>query len=397
MRRYFFVQLGTLLALLLASCAMPGASSEPSSTDGAAALGASQAPPLAPVTAEGLPHPLYVPDGFAVSLFAKLPGRTRFMAFSPQGVLYAAVPEAGVGAIVALPDEDRDGRADLVDIVANELLRPHDIEFHDGALWVAQQDAVLKLTEPDPTGYFTRRETVLGDLPYGGNHWTKTIGFGPDGKLYLSIGSSCNVCIESDWRRAAITRYNVDGSDPELFATGMRNAVDFTWNERGELVATNNGRDEMGDEIPPDAIYITTGGEDFGWPRCHAGDIPDPEFGGPDACDGVAQPAFRIPAHSAPLGLTFYNGDQFPPDYRGDLLVALHGSFNRAEKTGYKVVRIRMEDGRPVSMEDFITGWLVDNNAWGRPVGVVVGPDGALYVSDDLFDAIYRVTYEGPR
>jgi glucose/arabinose dehydrogenase len=377
-----------LAALLIAAC---GAPADRRTMERAPARQAA----LAPIMVEGLPHPLYVPDGFEVTLFAKLPGRTRFMAFSPQGVLHVAVPEAGVGAVMALPDEDGDGRADVVDVVANELVRPHDIEFHEGALWVAQQDAVLRLSEPDPTGYFTERETVIGDLPTGGNHWTRTIGFGPDGGLYLSIGSSCNVCVEEDERRAAITRYEPDGTAPRVFAAGMRNAVDFVWNERGELVATNNGRDELGDDIPPDTVYITLGGEDFGWPRCHAGRIPDPEFGDPNACDGVAQPAFELPAHSAPLGLAFYDGAQFPAGYSGDLLVALHGSFDRAEKVGYKVVRLHVEDGRPVAMEDFITGWLRSNSAWGRPVDVVTGPDGAVYISDDFFDAVYRVTYGG--
>ena len=370
-----------IAALLLASCALP----------------TTARPSLAPVVAEGLPHPLLLPRGFAVSLFARLPGRTRFMAFSPDGVLHATVPQAGIYAVMALPDRDQDGRADEVRVVADGLNRPHDIEFHDGALWVAQQDAVLRLSDPDAEGRYRRRDTVVGDLPAGGQHWSRTIGFGPDGGLYVSVGSSCNVCVEDDPRRAAITRYEPDGTSPRPFAVGLRNAVDFTWNERGELVATNNGRDGLGDDIPPDTLNITSGGEDFGWTRCHAGVIPDPEFGGRQACEGVTQPAFKLQAHSAPLGLAFYDGAMLPEEYRGDLLVALHGSYDRSEKTGYKVVRLRMQDGRPVAAVDFMAGWLVDDEAWGRPVDIVVGPDGAVYVSDDEFNAIYRVTYREGR
>ncbi|MEN9936284.1 MAG: hypothetical protein RLZZ387_2863 [Chloroflexota bacterium] len=351
-------------------------------------------PLLAPVEAEGLPAPLYLPDGFSVVLFAKLPGRTRFMDFSPDGVLHVAVSEGDVDIVAALPDADGDGRADEVRVAADELHRPHDVEFHQGALWVAQQDSVIRLGEPDAGGRYQQRETVVPDLPVGGNHWSRTIGFGPDGGLYLSVGSSCNVCVEDDPRRAAITRYEPDGSGRRSFAVGLRNAVGFVWSDRGELFATNNSRDRLGPDIPPDTINVVRDGDDFGWPRCHAGSLPDPEFGGPDACEGVAQPAFELPAHSAPLGLAFYDGAMFPPDYRGDLLVALHGSFDREEKVGYKVVRLRMDDGRPVAAEDFITGWLVGDAAWGRPVDLAVGPDGALYISDDRMDAVYRVTYD---
>ncbi|HWQ12975.1 MAG TPA: PQQ-dependent sugar dehydrogenase [Roseiflexaceae bacterium] len=376
-----------LAAMLLAACAAPPAGRQAALFRGGPAL-------LGPVAVDGLPHPLLLPDGFDASLFAKLPARTRFMAFSPGGVLHAALSEGDTDLVVALPDADHDGRADEVRVAADGLHRPHDVLFHQGALWVAQQDKVLRLTEPDARGYYRRHETVVGHLPIGGNHWSRTIGFGPDGGLYLSIGSSCNVCLEKDPRHAAITRYEPDGTRPRPFASGLRNAVGFVWNDRGELVATNNGRDGMGDDIPPDTIVVAHGGEDFGWPRCHAGRIPDPEFGQPGACAGVAQPAFELPAHSAPLGLAFYQGAMFPPEYHGDLLVALHGSFDRSTKVGYKVVRLRMRDGRPVAMEDFMAGWLVGDEAWGRPVDVAVGPDGAVYVSDDRFDAIYRVTYE---
>lgn len=314
------------------------------------------------------------------------------MAFSPDGVLYTSIPQKG--QVVALPDTNHDGVADSVQVVTDGLTRPHGLTFHDNALWVADTDAVIRLTEPDAQGKYQQRQTVVGDLPANGQHWTRTIGFGPDGQLYVAAGSDCNVCVEKDARRAAITRYAPDGSNPQPFAVGLRNPVGFVWNDVGELVATNNGRDNLGDDIPPETINIARGGEDFGWPRCHAGDIVDPDFGGQQGCNGVTPPAFKMQAHSAPLGLRFYTGNQFPEQYRGDLFVAFHGSWNRSQPTGYKVVRLHIENNRPVAIDDFITGWQQGNSdAWGRPVDIVVGPDGNMFISDDGLGVIYRVSY----
>jgi glucose/arabinose dehydrogenase len=222
--------------------------------------------------------------------------------------------------------------------------------------------------------------------------------FSPDWEtLYVSVGSSCNVCREEDPRRAAILAYNPDGSNERVFATGLRNAVGLALNpESGEIWATNNGRDWLGDDLPPETVYLVRENGDYGWPRCHVGRIVDPEFGSPDGCSNVVDPAVEMQAHTAPLGLDFYTGDAFPLPYRGDLFIALHGSWNRSVPVGYKVVRIPMQQGKPGPVQDFVTGWLEeDGSNWGRPVGVITGADGALYISDDSGGRVYRVAFLG--
>jgi glucose/arabinose dehydrogenase len=307
------------------------------------------------------------------------------------------VAERGADRIVRLPDQDGDGLADGVEIVADGLARPSSIAFHqDGSLYVGETTRILRLSDPDGDGVYQERAVIIDGLPSGG-HSTRTVLLSPDGEhLYISVGSSCNVCIEEDERRAAIVRTNPDGSGEEIYATGLRNAVGITFRPgTDELWATNNGRDWLGDDQPPETVYVVNEGEDFGWPRCHAGRIVDPEFGGPDACEGVADPAIEMQAHSAPLGLGFYSGEAFPADYQGDLFVAFHGSWNRTTPTGYKVVRIPMENGTPGAVEDFATGWLRDDGSnWGRPVDVLTGSDGGLFVSDDGDGRIYRIFYK---
>jgi glucose/arabinose dehydrogenase len=237
---------------------------------------------------------------------------------------------------------------------------------------------------------------VVPDLPKGGGHWTRTIAFGPDGKLYVSVGSSCNVCEEADPRRAAILQFNPDGTGGRIFARGIRNAVGIAFHpQTGDLWATNNGRDWLGDDFPPETILIVKDGAHHGWPYCNGTRIPDPDFGRPDFCRTTAIPALEIQSHSAPLGLTFYAGEAFPQAYRGSVFVALHGSWNRSVPTGYKVIRIPVRDGKPGAPEDFIVGWLRAGRAWGRPVDVVTGKDGALYVSDDRAGSIYRIFHPG--
>jgi glucose/arabinose dehydrogenase len=316
------------------------------------------------------------------------------LAVGPDGQLY--VTERGVGSVVRLPDRDGDGVSDGREVVAGDMEYPSGLAFHpDGSLYVADVGSVVRFSNPDAQGRFTEREIVIPDIPADG-HKSRTLAFSPDGsQLYLSIGSTCNVCEEEDPRRAAILLFNSDGSGETLFAKGLRNAVGITLRpSTEELWATNNGTDMMGDDVPPEMVIHAQAGDDFGWPRCHAGRIPDPKFGGRGACNGVAQPLVEIQAHSAPLGLGFYTGEMFPEEYRGDLFVALHGSWNRTEPTGYKVVRIPMQDGVPGPVEDFAVGWLAaDGSSFGRPVDVVTGTDGALYVSDDAGGRIYRIDY----
>jgi glucose/arabinose dehydrogenase len=340
-------------------------------------------------------NPIALPPGFAISVFAQDLDDPRMLAIGPDGQLYAAEREAD--RIVRLPDRDGDGTADGVEIAAEGLDSPSSLAFYqDGSLYVGETTRVLRLSQPGEDGTFQQTEVIIDGLPEGG-HSTRTVLFSPDyAWLFVSIGSSCNVCQEQDERRAAIMRYRPDGSEGQVYAGGLRNAVGITFRPgTDELWATNNGRDMLGDDQPPETIYQVKEGRDYGWPRCHSGRISDPEFGGTDACQGVDAPEVEMQAHSAPLGLGFYSGEQFPEDYRGDLFVAFHGSWNRSEPTGYKVVRILIEGETAGRVEDFAAGWLVGGSAWGRPVDVVTGPDGSLFVSDDEGGTIYRIFYAG--
>ena len=337
-----------------------------------------------------------LPPGFGISVFAQGLRDPRMMTLGPDDVVYVA--ERGAGRVVRLPDEDRDGVADDIDAAAEGLDAPSSLDFYsDGSLYVGETTRVLRLRDPDGDGVFQERDVIISGLPRGG-HSTRTVLFAPDWTtLYVSIGSSCNLCVEQDERRATIMLYDPDGSGAEVYAEGLRNAVGITFRPgTSELWATNNGRDWLGDNQPPETIYVVEEGDDAGWPRCHAGRIVDPEFGEPGACEGAADPIVEMQAHSAPLGLTFYTGDQFPEQYWGDLFVAFHGSWNRTTPTGYKVVRVPLEEDDPGAVQDFATGWLrEDGSKWGRPVDVLTGPQGGLLVSDDSEGLIYRVFYRG--
>lgn len=381
----------------------PGApaTTAPTPTSSVTAAASPEATPTAPgaltiepIEVELLGHTVTAPRGLTVSVFAEGLGAPRFMALDDQGVVYVA-DRAG-GRIVRLPDADGDGVADSAAAVLHDLDRPHSLAFHDGYLYVAETHEVVRSRDADSDGVYDAPKVVVPDLPTGG-HWSRTIVFGPDGMLYLSVGSSCNVCNEDDERRAAVLRYTADGQDGELFATGLRNAVGLAFDASGRLWATNNGRDGMGDDVPPETINLLTQGADFGWPRCHSGDIPDPDFAGDSGCDGVTPPAVTMQAHSAPLGLAFAGSDSLGGAYDGSLLVAFHGSWNRSEPTGYKVVLLPFVDGQPTGeVIDFLAGFLLDDGeSWARPVDVLPLPDGSILVSDDSGGRIFRVSVAG--
>jgi glucose/arabinose dehydrogenase len=340
---------------------------------------------------------LDLPPGFEASVYARGLDSPRFMAYGPNGVLFVA--EMGAGRVVALPDLDAggtgDGSADEIVVVVEGLTRPSSLAFHGGWLYVGETHQVSRY-RLDTNLEVLESQVVVPDLPTGGAHVTRTVLVGADGRLYVSVGSSCNVCEEEDERRAAVSVYDMDGRGGRLFAWGLRNAVGLAVHpETGEIWATNNGRDWLGDDSPPDTIYIVRDGHDYGWPRCHNGRIVDPDYGERGACEGVEPPAVEVQAHSAPLGLAFYTGDQFPREYWGDLFVAFHGSWNRSEPTGYKVVHVPFEGQEPTGeVLDFATGWLQDSEtAPGRPVGLAIAPDGSLLVSDDKAGAIYRIMF----
>lgn len=350
---------------------------------------------LAGLQGEGAVTDVQLPPGFRANVFAEGLDGPRFMALGPDGDVYVA--DRGNGRVVILPDADGDGEADEIRVFANDLSAPHSLVFFENAWYVGVPTGVVRLQDADGDGVADRRETIIDDYPTGG-HNTRTVEFLPDGRMVVSVGSSCNVCEEEDERRAAIVIYDrAQGGGERVYATGLRNAVGLAVHpESGELWASNNGRDLMGDDLPPENLYVVRDGADYGWPTCHSGRIVDPDQGSRGDCEGVAQPVVEMQAHSAPLGITFYDGQMFPEEYHGDLFIAFHGSWNRSVPTGYKVVRLPFEDGRPGNaVEDFATGWLDldSNNASGRPVDVLVGPDGALYVSDDKGGYIYRIVY----
>jgi glucose/arabinose dehydrogenase len=340
-------------------------------------------------------HAIALPAGFGISVFADGLDNPRMMTLGPDGHIYVA--ERGAGRILRLPDANRDGIIDQIEIAAEGLNAPSSLAFYqDGSLYVGETTRVLRFPPLAGQQEFSQPEVVIADLPSGG-HNTRTVLFNSDySSLFVSIGSSCNSCEEGDERRAAIMRYNPDGSAGRVYAKGLRNAVGMTFKPGSEeLWATNNGRDFLGDDLPPETVYLVEAGKDYGWPSCHSGRIIDPDMGSPTACQGVEEPMVEMQAHSAPLGLEFYSGDQFPEEYQGDLFVAFHGSWNRSNPVGYKIVRIPLDGDTIGPTEDFATGWLIDDSSWGRPVDVLTGPDGSIFVSDDAGGRIYRIFYTG--
>jgi glucose/arabinose dehydrogenase len=323
---------------------------------------------------------LDVPAGYAAAVFADGLANPRFMAVAPDGVLFVA--ERGRDRIVALPDRDGDGVADEAIVVASGFGSAHDLTFDpDGRMLVAGTEAVFRVTLDELSE--ASREVLVDDLPTGG-HETKTVAVMPDGDLLVSIGSSCNVCQEEDARRATVQRIEDGGLRP--FMVGLRNAVGLWVDpETGRVWATDMGRDHLGNDQPPETVYELLEGADAGWPRCHAGALRDPDFGSDAGCDGVAAPAVTFPAHTAPLALI---------GWQGHLVVALHGSWNSSTKVGYAVWWLPWNGSPAGEPEPFATGFLPDagSDALGRPAGLAVGADGALYVSDDKAGFIYRVT-----
>jgi glucose/arabinose dehydrogenase len=339
-----------------------------------------------------------LPPGFELGVFAEGLSNPRFLRFTATGDLLVSSPREGAVFLLER-DENGDGRADGVRKLLGGLDKPHGLEFDGDWLYVAETGAV-KRVRYDAAARATSGavETVLAGLPTGGNHWTKTIGKGPDGWMYVSMGSTCNVCIEADPRRATIGRFKKGNADYETVATGLRNSVGFDWRPAdGALYATDNGRDLLGDDIPPCELNRIEPGKFYGWPFVLGSGALDPDFGarGGDKIAAAVPPVHAFGAHTAPLGIRFYRGRAFPERYRGQAFVALHGSWNRTKKSGYKVVLLVWHEDGSIAESDFLTGFEVDEDVIGRPVDVLDGPDGALYVSDDFAGAVYRIGYRG--
>ncbi len=346
-----------------------------------------------------VPQRLKVPAEYEVALYALLPG-VRMLLATPRGDLLASLPREGRVVLFAR-DKNDDGLPDEVRELFTGLNLPHGLALSaDGWLYIGEGSAIGRVRFDVATGTTQGAlEYVVTGLPEGGNHWSRNVGIGPDGKLYVTVGSSCNACVETDERRAAMLRYAPDGSGFELYARGLRNAVDFAWRpETGELFATDNGRDLLGDDFPPCELNRVVAGADYGWPVANGDRVPDPENGGGQEARIAAStpPAFGFNAHNAPLGITFLQHPAQPAHYQGAALVALHGSWNRSRKDGYRVVSLHWDASGAIRAEDFLSGFLVDDEVSGRPVDVVEAPNsGTIFVSDDYGGAIYAIRRRG--
>ncbi len=300
-----------------------------------------------------------LPPGFSISLYAEDVPNARALVRGESGTIFVGSMHAG--AVYALVDNDDDGRADAIFVIDQGLSMPTGLAFRDGALYVGANDRILRYDAIEARLDNPPHPAVVTDaLPSDGHHGWRYLGFGPDGKLYVSIGAPCNVCQRPE-PYAGIVRMNPDGGDIETFALGIRNSVGFTWHpETGDLWFTDNGRDNLGDNVPPGELNRAPKPDmHFGFPYCHGGDIADPEFGAKASCGAFTPPAQKLGPHVAPLGVKFYTGDAFPPDYRNQIFIAEHGSWNRSRKIGYRVTLVRIDDaGRAISYEPFAEGWL---------------------------------------
>lgn len=342
---------------------------------------------------------LQLPPGFAIELLARVPN-ARQMAWGdarPDGSRVLYVGSMQDGRVHAL-EVEASGRAGTLHVIASGLNRPVGVAFRQGSLYVSAVNRILRL---DNIGAQLTKPplpvVVRDDLPRDASHGWKFIGFGPDGWLYLPVGAPCNICKPDPDRYAVIMRMQPDGSKLETFARGVRNTVGFDWHPGTQaLWFTENGRDMLGDDLPPDELnHAPRAGLHFGYPYCHAGTLPDPEFGKEKPCSDFTPPAQALGPHVAALGMRFYTGSQFPAAYRGQVFMAEHGSWNRSRRIGYRVSLVTLQADKSVRYEAFATGWLQGESAWGRPADLLVAPDGSLLVSDDHAGAIYRIRYTG--
>lgn len=335
-----------------------------------------------------------LPPGFRIDLYTdRVPG-ARSMALGPGGTLF--VSTRNEGKVYAVLDGKVDREEKEVLTLAKGLYMPNGVAFRGGDLYVAEGDSVLRFADIEAHLKDVKAPLVVNDsFPSDRHHGWKYIAFGPDGMLYVPVGAPCNVCERSDGPYATIMRMRPDGTRLEIFARGIRNSVGFDWHpDTGELWFTNNGRDLMGDDIPPDTLHrAPVKGLHFGFPYCHGGDIPDPEYGSKRRCEEFTPPAQKLGPHVASLGMKFYTGKMFPAQYKNQIFIAEHGSWNRSVPIGYRITLVRLKGNRAVSYEVFASGWLQGGKAWGRPVDVLIMPDGAMLVSDDRAGAIYRISY----
>lgn len=341
-------------------------------------------------------HTLNLPPGFSIDLYADDVPNARAMALSPSGVVFVGSRRAG--RVYAVVDRDGDHRAETVYTLAYGLNLPTGVAYRDGSLYVAEVSRVLRFDDIEARlERPPRPEVIIDTLPNDRHHGWKFIAFGPDGLMYVPVGAPCNVCERNDDPRySAILRMRADGTQLEPYAHGVRNSVGFDWHpETRELWFTDNGRDMLGDNLPADELnHAPQPGLHFGFPYCHEGEVPDPVYGSIRPCADFEPPVVKLGPHVAALGMRFYTGSMFPEAYRHQVFVAQHGSWNRTSPIGYRVMRVKLAGNQAEEYEVFVDGWLRGAQAWGRPVDVLVMPDGALLVSDDRAGVIYRISYD---
>ena len=364
---------------------------------------------ISPQTIQKLPlDQIKLPPGFVIQLYADGVANARQMALGDKGTLFVGSRTAR--RVYAVVDRDGDKKADQVYTIASGLASPSGLAFRDGALYVGDISRVIRYDGIESKLESPPQPVIVNDkLPKETHHGWKYLAFGPDGMLYVPVGAPCNICDRTgeDERFATITRMKADGTGQEIFARGIRNTVGFDWHpQTHELWLAENGRDEMGDNVPPDELLRAyKPGLHFGFPFCHGGDTPDPEFGAKRPCSEFEPPAMKLGAHVAAIGMKFYTGRMFPEEYRNQIFIAEHGSWNRSEPQGYRIMLVKLKGNKAVSYTPFAEGWLrgtrsmrgrdAVGDAWGRPADVLVMPDGALLISDDEAGVIYRVIYKG--
>jgi glucose/arabinose dehydrogenase len=340
---------------------------------------------------------LHIPQGFALSIFADNLPNARSLALGDNGVVF--VGTGTEGAVYAVQDINNDGVADKRYVVASGLTMPNGVAYQNGSLYVAEISRIIRFDHITQQLDNPPKPVVIYDkFPSDQHHGWKYLRFGPDKKLYTSVGAPCNICEPEKPIYSSLVRLNADGSDFEILARGIRSSVGFDWQPKtNDLFFSDNGRDYLGDDLPPDELnQWTTSGEHFGFPYCHGGDIPDPELTNGKKCAQFTAPIWKFKAHIAPLGLRFYRGKQFPFEYQNQLFVAEHGSWNRSEPQGYRVALVKFNQDKPIAEQAFIDGWLSkDNKVLGRPVDILEMPNGSLLISDDKLGVIYKIEYNG--
>lgn len=346
---------------------------------------------------------LKLPAGYEISVFADSVKNARQMAVSEHGMVF--VGSRGAGLVHAVIDGDKDGKAEKVVVVAEGLNMPSGLTIHNGDLYVAEVSRILKYADIENTFENPTPVVVIDNLPTEKHHGWKYIDFGPDDWLYVPVGAPCNICETNggeqfdDPQYASILRFNLETGEKQWVAKGVRNSVGFDWHPASnKLWFSDNGRDMMGDDIPPCEINeVSEFGQHFGYPYFHAGSIADPEFGQGKVSSDYIAPKLNLMAHVAPLGIHFYSGTMFAKSMKNRLLVAEHGSWNRTQKSGYRVMMANIVDNNVVAYEPFVEGWLNnDNTAWGRPAAITELADGSVLIADDFANVIYRVTYKAP-